>query len=123
MLSQYTIAALLRNYQGMLRRIAEIENITKAIGHAPGGEIFFFPDELLNVLNLPAKTPEIFKLRKVIFLIDKMILSLDDKSSSVLKCLYIDGNTYDKTSEILEISRATVASRRQKAIELMSKMV
>lgn len=122
MLSQEIIASLLRDYQGMTLRVKEIRNMRIAIGHYPEGEVFYIPESLMNLLGLTAKDPELEKLQRVLFLIDKMILSLDDKNRSVINCLYIEGRTYDKVSEILDVSRATVANRRQKAIAAMSKM-
>lgn len=122
MLSQETIAALLRDYQGMTLRVKEIRNMRIATGRSPEGEVFYIPETLMDLLGLTTKDPELEKLQRVLFLIDKMILSLDDKNRSVINCLYIKGKTYDKASEILDVSRATVANRRQRAIVAMSKM-
>ena len=123
MLSQEIISAILRNYRGINLRISEIENLTKVLGYPPSGEIFYIPDELANILSFSSSTTELDKLKKVITLIDYMVESLDDKLKETIKCLYVAGNTYDRASDLLDISRATVSNRRLKAIDAMSKMV
>jgi len=50
-------------------------------------------------------------------------MSLDDDSKDIIETLYYKGHTYDRASEILDISRATVTARRKRAIQSMMRMI
>lgn len=63
------------------------------------------------------------RLVKRVELLNKLCACLCDDERELIEALYIKGMTYDRASEVLDVSRATVTARRRRAIEHMIEML
>lgn len=135
----------LKNYRNIKQRIREIENVKRAMdsvgntllsgvtirptnslhdSHVSKGPIHLSPEMMQSVIeNESTRNSEYDELTALITLLDKMIMSLDEESHDVIETLYCKGYTYDRASEVLDISRATVTARRKRAIQNMMRMI
>lgn len=59
--------------------------------------------------------------RSVISFIDKAInLIEDDEYIDIIKCLYVDGLTYDKTAELIKMDKRTLYRQRRRLIKRLA---
>lgn len=144
-LTEKMLTDTLKNYRNMKQRIREIENVTRAVdsvgatllngitipsinslhdSHVTKDPLVFSPDIMSSIIGAESvRKSEHEQLIAMTTLIEKMVMSLDDDSKDIIETLYYKGHTYDRTSEILDISRATVTARRKRAIQSMMRMI
>ena len=144
-LTEKILTDTLKNYRNMKQRIGEIENLGRVVdsvgstllngvtipsvnslhdSHVSRGSIYLSPSMLESVVSSSnSRYSEHEQLTAMITLIEKMVMSLDEPYREVIEVLYYNGHTYDRASEILDISRATVTARRKKAIQRMLHMI
>ena len=113
MIDQNTITQWLSQYKTMRQRIKTIENIT-SVSESFSRNFGY---------DMPDTTSELDNLKSLIAMLDKMIYSLSQPEREIMTSLYIDGLTYDKASEVRDVSRSTVCARRKSAIKKMAKMI
>ena len=59
--------------------------------------------------------------RNVIGFIDKAInLIADDEYIDIIKCLYVDGLTYDETAELIQMDKRTLYRQRRRLIKRLA---
>lgn len=59
--------------------------------------------------------------RNVIDFIDKAInLIADDEYIDIIKCLYVDGLTYDETAELIQMDKRTLYRQRRRLIKRLA---
>ena len=136
---------ILKNYRYMKQRVREIENVGRVVNsvgatllngitlpntnslhdsHVTKGPIHFTSEMMESIIGAESeRNDERDQLVAMISLIEKMVLSLEDDLRNVIETLYYKGHTYDRASEILDISRATVTARRKRAILAMLRMI
>lgn len=62
--------------------------------------------------------------RNVIDFMDKAInLIADDEYIDIIKCLYVDGLTYDETAELIKMDKRTLYRQRRRLIKRLSVII